>query len=90
MVRPAVPLEKMHKHLPQVALHGIELGQTYVLDLLDNVCPIDVIHPLPACEAAQQVGLVLRPGEDIAVIEFVGHVWPHSRSTRVAARGRQS
>ena len=89
MVRPAVHLEKMHKHLPQVALHGIEFGEAHVLDLLNDVFPIDTVHPLPTRDLAQQVGLVLRPGEGIAVIEIVRHEPGHSRSTRVGASGQQ-
>ena len=35
--------------------------------------PIEVIHSFAAGEAAQQISLVLRPGEDIAIIEIVWH-----------------
>ena len=88
MVWPAVHLKKMHKHLPQVALHGIELGQTHVLDLLNDVFPIDTVHPLPTREAEQQVGLVLWSCKGIAVIEFVRHDQVHSGSTKVDASGQ--
>ena len=43
----------MHQHLPQVAEHGVEFGQANVLDLFDDMLPVDAIHPLPSCETAQ-------------------------------------
>ena len=73
MVWPAVHLKKMHKHLPQVALHCIELGQTNALDFLNDVFPVDTIHPLPTRDCAQQVGLMIGPGEDVLFVEIVGH-----------------
>jgi hypothetical protein len=53
VIRPSLDLQQMHQHLPQVAEHGVEFGQANVLDLLDDMLPVDAIHPLPSCETAQ-------------------------------------
>lgn len=79
----------MDQHQVQVAFDRMQFRQPHVLDLLDNVRPIDVIHPLPAREAAQQVGLELRPGKRITVIEFVGRGQNRSASIRVGASGHR-
>ena len=51
VVRPAVYLQQVGQHLMQVAPDGVEFGQTDVLDLLDDMLPVQVIHPFPAREA---------------------------------------
>ena len=61
----------MHEHQPQMTPHGIQLGQSHVLDLLNDVRPIDIIHPLPAREPAQQIGLMIGPGENVLFVERV-------------------
>jgi hypothetical protein len=54
-----------------VAFDGVQLGKTHVLDLLDNVFPVHVIHSFPARDTTQQISLVFRPGKDVAVIQSV-------------------
>jgi hypothetical protein len=44
--------QQMHEHQVQITLDRMQFGKPHVLDLLDNVLPIHVIHPLPAREAA--------------------------------------
>jgi hypothetical protein len=51
----------------------MQLRQAQILDLLDDIGPADIVHPLPSPETAQQIGLMLRPGEDITFIETVRH-----------------
>ena len=72
-VRPAVDFQQVDHHVMEIALHGVEFRQAHVLDLLDDVLPVHVVHPLAAREAAQQAGLVFRPGESVAVVEIVRH-----------------
>ena len=56
-----------------MAPHGIQVGQSHVLDLVNDVRPIDVIHPLPPREPAKQFGLMIGPGENVLFIAGVGH-----------------
>jgi hypothetical protein len=63
----------MHKHLSEIASDDVELGQTDVLDLLNDMVPVDTVFPLPTREAAQKLGLVSRPGEDVTIVEVVRH-----------------
>jgi hypothetical protein len=39
----------------------MEFGKAHVLDLVNDVRPIDAIHALAPSEAARQISLVLRP-----------------------------
>lgn len=71
--RPTAQLQKMREESFQIGLNGVKFGKTHVLDLLDNMVPIDVIHTLPARDAAQQGGLAFRPGEGVTVVKIVGH-----------------
>jgi hypothetical protein len=49
---------------------AVELAPAHVAHLLDQVLPVHgVVHPLPAGEAAEQVGLLLGPEEDVGVVE---------------------
>ena len=59
--------ERLYEFSQQMMVKG------NVIDLLNDMLPVEVIHPLPAREAAQQIGLVLRPGEDVAIVEIVWH-----------------
>jgi hypothetical protein len=72
-LRPAVHLEQVNQHETQIALDRIEMRQAHVVDLLDNVFPVHLVHPLAARDAAQQVGLVPGPGENVAIVEIVWH-----------------
>ncbi|MEA2789992.1 MAG: hypothetical protein QOG73_2398 [Acetobacteraceae bacterium] len=63
----------------------MKFGQAHVLDLLRDMGPVDIVHPLPAPEAAQQVSLMLRPGQDIAFVETVRHE-PHRTARRDACQ----
>jgi hypothetical protein len=51
----------------------MELGPSYVFDLLNDAVPIDTIHAFAPAKAAQQVSLALSPKQYIAVIEIVRH-----------------
>jgi hypothetical protein len=47
--------------------------RSHVLDLLDHVIPVHLVHPLAARDAAKQAGLMFRPGEDVVVAKGVRH-----------------
>ena len=64
-------LQEMHQGQIKVAFAGVQLGKTHVLDLIDNVFPVHVIHSFPARDTTQQISLVFRPGKDVAVIQSV-------------------
>ena len=81
-------LEQMDQHLAEVALDRIELRETHVLDLLDDMFSIDLVHPLAARDTAQQAGLMFRPSKGVAVIEIVSHGWTVAR-TRHLRHARQ-
>jgi hypothetical protein len=53
--------------------HRIQLGHSHVLDFLNDVRPIDIIHPLPAREPAQRIGLMSGPSENVLFVARVGH-----------------
>jgi hypothetical protein len=72
-VGPAVDLEQVHDHLMEITLEGMEFRQPHVLDLLDDMLPVHFVHSLAARDAAQQAGLVFRPGESVAVVKIVWH-----------------
>ena len=61
-VRPGPDLEQVHEDEFEVALNRMQLRQPHVLDLLDDMLPVHFVHPLAARDAAQQAGLVFRPG----------------------------
>ena len=63
----------MHEYLFQTRLERVQFGKADVLDLLDNMVPVDVVHTLPTRDAAQQRGLALRPGEGITIVQVVRH-----------------
>jgi hypothetical protein len=66
----------MHQQVVQSAFDRMQFRQPHVLDLLDNMGPIDGISLFPACETAQQIGLMLGPGQDVAFIQTVWHCKP--------------
>ena len=51
-VRPTLMLQQMHEHQTQIAANGVEFCELHVLDPLDTVLAVFVIHPLSAREAA--------------------------------------
>jgi hypothetical protein len=61
---------------------AVELAPAHVAHLFDHVLPIHgVVHPPPTREAAEQVGLLLGPEEDVGVVEAA-----HGRTIRRVAR----
>jgi hypothetical protein len=71
VVGPAMHLQQMDQHQVQETHNRMKLRQAHVLDLLDNVSPVDVVHALPARQTAQEVGLMFGPGDDVALIQTV-------------------
>jgi len=63
----------MHHDQVQKALDRVQRGQTHVLDLLGDVRPVNLIHPLPPPKATKQIRLMLRPSEDITFIKTIRH-----------------
>ena len=57
----------------QETLGRVKFGEAYVLDFLGDVCLVYVIHTLTAPEAAEQVSLVLGPGQDVVFARAVWH-----------------
>jgi hypothetical protein len=51
----------------------VEFGEAHVLDFPGDIGPVQVIHSLPGPEAAQQVGLIQRPGQDVTLVETIRH-----------------
>jgi hypothetical protein len=72
-VRRDTDLQQMDEKQVQNTFDRMQLRQAQILDLLDDIGPVDIVHPLPSPETAQQIGLMLRPGEDITFIETVRH-----------------
>ena len=66
----------MREELLQVRMNRVQFREANVLDLLDNMVPIDIVHTLPTRDAAQQSSLAFRPGKGITVVEIVGHDEP--------------
>ena len=79
--RPAVRLQQMHKHSPQIRMHRVEFDWDHVLNLLDDVVPVGVAHPLPGRETTEQRGLLNAPGESIVFVEIVRDDRERSRSS---------
>ena len=63
----------MHQQKTEVTLHGLELGQPHVLNLLNHMGPINIVNPFPTCETAQQVRLGFRPAKDILFVKIIRH-----------------
>ena len=83
--RPQVDFQQVENSLAQETVDGVELRNSHVRNFLDNVLPIHTVDPLPARDTAQQVGLMFRPAQDIAVIEFGCHDCHHSTSMTAAS-----
>lgn len=66
-------LQQVYQHAAQVAAQVIKFSPADARDLIDDMLPVHATHLLLAGEAAQQVGLLLRPGEDVATVEIVWH-----------------
>ena len=59
MLGPDRVFEKMDHHLPQEAPHRVQLRQAHVLDLFDDMRPIDgvdTLPPFPAFAKARPAG----------------------------------
>ena len=63
----------MQDEQTKIVAGAAQFGPSHVLDLLGDQFPVDVVHSLPAPEAAEEVGLMLGPGEEIAMVEIVRH-----------------
>jgi hypothetical protein len=68
---PLKKFQEMYQDLTQMGFSRPELQNPHVLDLFDEMFPVDVVDPLSAREAAQQIGLLFRPSESIAVMEII-------------------
>jgi hypothetical protein len=76
VVRPRLDVEKGRRCRVQVAFNRMQFGQTRVGDVrpIDVVYPLTLsVYPLPLSKVTERVGLMLRAGQDITVLETIGH-----------------
>jgi len=73
VVRPGHHLEPVDEGGQQQGIDGLKIAPPHRLDLLDDIRPVDVVHPLPRRHAAQALRLGDGPGQDVAVVEIVRH-----------------
>ena len=69
----------MYEHLLHEGARRVQFREAHVLDLLDDVVPIDVVHTFPARDTAEQGGLAFRPGQSVTVVKIVGHTGQYNQ-----------